>query len=106
MTLSITGRCARTGQLGAAVSSYDVGWSFFPAYDGASQLRYLSLALAGVGAVTGQANTFPTFPAKVLGLLRDGMDAQEALDKALAEQEEDVRARFQVAVVDASGRAT
>jgi len=104
VTLSITARCPRTGQVGAAVSSFDVGWTFFPAYDDAGQTRFLSLASAAAGAATGQANTRPGFPSKVLALLREGMEAQAALDAALAEEAEDIRDRFQVAVVDAAGR--
>ncbi len=104
MTLSITGRCARTGQLGVAVSSYSVGWTFFPAYRSVSQLSFLALATGGIGTVIGQANTPPRVTAKVLAYLDNGTDAQRALAAALGEETTDVREHCQVAVVDAAGR--
>jgi len=104
MTLSITGRCARTGQLGVAVSSYSVGWTFLPAYRDVSQLSFLALATGGIGTVIGQASAPPSVPANVLAHLDSGMDAQRALDAALDEEAKDVRERCQIAVVDAAGR--
>ena len=57
------------------------------------------------GAVTGQANTPPTFPTTVMNYLRDGLTAHEALARALADEPQNVSSRFQVAVVDGGGRA-
>lgn len=103
MTLSITGRCPQTGQLGLAMSSYDVNFS--PAYSDLLRLRPHSLAVAGTGAIAAQANTRPGFTAVVMDLIWQGIAARDALEQALAEEEKDTRERFQVGVVDAAGRA-
>ncbi len=103
MTLSVTARCSRTGQLGVALSSFDVLLTFLPVFDGHESPRFFSLVVPDLGAVTGQANTLPTFQAAVIGHLRSGLNAQTALDQALSEEAEAVRDGFQVAVVDAAG---
>lgn len=105
MTLSITGRCARTGQLGLAMSSFDIAFNFRPPYDDSLQLRPHSLAVDGVGVVASQANTREGFSRVVMDLLRRGAPAPEVLEEALAKEDEDTRERFQLEVVDVAGRA-
>ena len=95
MTLSITGRCGRTGQLGLAMSSYDV--SFAPAPN--------SVARAGLGAVASQANTPEDVSQRVLAFLWEGRPAPEALAQALEGEDEAGRERSQLGVVDSAGRA-
>ncbi|MBI4571108.1 MAG: DUF1028 domain-containing protein [Chloroflexi bacterium] len=92
MTLSITGRCERTGQLGLAMSSYDV--NFAPAR---------SLAFAGIGAVAAQANTPEGVSQRIVALLWEGRTAARALAEAL--ERESGKERSQLGVVDAAGRA-
>jgi uncharacterized Ntn-hydrolase superfamily protein len=95
MTLSITGRCNRTGQVGIALSSYDCNFGPGPH----------SLAQHGIGAVAGQANTPRGVAERVLAYLWDGLGPARALAQALAEEGEVERERAQVAVVDAKGRS-
>jgi uncharacterized Ntn-hydrolase superfamily protein len=103
MTLSITGRCARTGQLGSAVSSYDFRWTFLPSFQDSLDPAGLSVVVGGVGAVTAQASSPPTLTASVVGALKRGLRAGEALDTALAENAEEYTELFQLAVVGAAG---
>ena len=91
MTFSLVGRCARTGMLGAAVSSSS------PAV--AARCAW---ARAGAGAVATQNITDPSLGSQVLDRLERGEPAAQALDEVMA------RARYaeyrQLAVVDARGR--
>jgi uncharacterized Ntn-hydrolase superfamily protein len=91
VTFSIVARDPSTGELGVAVQShwFSVG-SVCP------------WAEAGVGAVATQSFAEPAYGPRLLGLLRSGMAAPEALAGLVtADAGRDVR---QVAVVDAAGR--
>jgi uncharacterized Ntn-hydrolase superfamily protein len=90
-TFSIVARDAATGELGVAVQShwFQVG-------------PLVPWAEAGVGAVATQSFVKVDYGPLGLQLMKQGMSAQQALDKLLAEDSErDVR---QVAMVDAKGR--
>lgn len=91
MTFSLVGRCARTGQLGAIVTSSS------PAV--AARCAW---ARQGVGAVCTQNITDPTLGATILDLMESGDDAATALDKAIAVGS--YPEYRQVAVIDAEGR--
>ena len=89
-TFSIVARDSATGEIGVAVQShwFSVGTA-------------VSWAEAGVGAVATQSFTNKSFGIRGLGLLRNGLTAQQALDSLLATDEgRDVR---QVAIVDVNG---
>lgn len=91
MTFSIIGRCARTGQIGAAVSTSNI-----------SVGARVPFVRAGVGAVLTQHRTDPRLGPRGLDLLATGCTAQEALDALVASTVHiDWR---QLAVIDASGR--
>ena len=91
MTFSIIGRCARTGQIGAAVSTSNIGVG-----------ARVPFVRAGVGAVLTQHRTDPRLGPRGLDLLATGCTAQEALDALVASTVHiDWR---QLAVIDASGR--
>ena len=100
MTYSITGRCARTGDVGLALATFD--FVFGPIQDAELKPTW-SLALRDAGAVTCQANTRPGFAVKVNERLRAGDRAPAALETAIADEAN--RRFFQVAVVDSRGRA-
>lgn len=91
MTFSLAGRCARTGMLGAAVttSSIAVG-SCCP------------FAAAGVGAALTQHMTDPRLGPLMLDRLRRGESAQEAIDSAIASTPGPEWR--QLAVIDSHGR--
>lgn len=105
VTLSITGRCARTGRLGSAVASYNFRWTFLPSLQDSFDPAGLSVVIGGVGAVTAQASSPPTLTTVIVESLRQGASADAALDLALSQHPEDNRDLFQVAVVDAWGRS-
>jgi uncharacterized Ntn-hydrolase superfamily protein len=91
-TFSIAARDPVTGMLGVAVSSkaFSVG-SLCP------------FVAAGVGAVATQAWVNPYLGPAILGLLGGGLDAEDALPKALAD---DPRPELrQLSAVDALGRS-
>ena len=91
-TFSIVARDPATGELGVAVQShwFQVGVA-------------VPWAEAGVGAVATQSFVEVSYGPKGLELMRQGLSAQEALDKLVAaDPQRDVR---QVAMVDAKGRA-
>jgi uncharacterized Ntn-hydrolase superfamily protein len=90
MTFSLIGRCARTGQLGAAVctSSIAVG----------SRVAYCS---SGVGAVLTQHRTDPRLGPRGLALLRSGCSAQQTVDALVAST--DLAHWRQIAALDAAG---
>jgi uncharacterized Ntn-hydrolase superfamily protein len=91
MTFSLVGRCARTGMLGAAVttSSFAVG----------SRCPY---AAAGVGAVLTQHRTDPRLGPLALELLARGFSADEAMQAIVAGTPH--RDWRQLAIIDAKGR--
>jgi uncharacterized Ntn-hydrolase superfamily protein len=92
VTFSITARCARTGQLGVAVSTAvpAVGW-------------WVPYVEPGVGAVASQALCNPYLGVVGLRLLRQRRPAPEVLEQVLAA--DPIRARRQLAMVDAAGRS-
>ncbi|MFC0401832.1 DUF1028 domain-containing protein [Paraburkholderia rhizosphaerae] len=92
MTFSIVGRCAKTGQLGIAVSSSSIAVGARCAW-----------ARAGVGVVATQNVTLPALGAQILDLLQDGRHTPAAArDHALgADRWSEYR---QVTVVDSQGR--
>jgi uncharacterized Ntn-hydrolase superfamily protein len=90
MTFSISARCKRTGMLGVAVSTA------VPAVGG-----ICPFIKSGVGAISTQSWVNPYLGIDGLELLESGLDAQQALDKLLADDPgRDVR---QVGIVDARG---
>lgn len=91
MTFSIVGRCARTGQLGVAISSSSIAVG--------ARCPWLQ---AGVGAVSTQNITLPALGPQVLGRLAEQMPAEAALAQVMAT--EPWREHRQVTVVDAQGR--
>ena len=90
MTFSIVARCARTGQLGCAVTTSSIAVG-----------SRCPFAMAGVGAVLTQHRTDPRLGPRALELLGDGLDAPAALER-LAADDPDVGYR-QLAMVDAAG---
>lgn len=89
-TFSIVGRCERTGQLGVAVSTADVAAG-----------RLVTWARAGVGAVATQSWPSLYLAIDALEAMAAGADAQEALDRVLAD--DPGRGVRQLGVVDAAG---
>ncbi|MCC7049569.1 MAG: DUF1028 domain-containing protein [Alphaproteobacteria bacterium] len=87
MTISIAGRCARTGMLGVAVSS-----------SSPCVAARCAFARAGVGAVMSQNITDPRLGQRVLELMQGGLGAQAALDRALSEAGDKAVYRQMVAV--------
>lgn len=89
-TFSIVGRCERTGQLGVAVSTADVGAG-----------RLVTWAKAGVGAVATQSWPSLYLAIDALALMADGASAPAAMEAVLADDPgREVR---QLGVVDAHG---
>ena len=91
-TFSIAGRCERTGQLGVAVSTADVGAG-----------RLVTWARAGVGAVATQSWPSLYLAIDALRAMESGASAAEALDTVL--QGDPGRSVRQLGVVDARGRS-
>ena len=91
MTFSIIGRCPRTRQLGAAVSTSNIAVG-----------TRVPFARAGVGAILTQHRTDPRLGPRGLDLLASGCTAEEAL-RALIASTVHIDWR-QVAVIDAAGR--
>jgi uncharacterized Ntn-hydrolase superfamily protein len=90
MTFSLVGRCARTGMLGAAVTTSAIGVG-----------ARCPFARAGVGAVLTQHRTDPRLGPLALDLLAHGFTAEQTLAAiAAATPHRDWR---QLAVLDASG---
>jgi uncharacterized Ntn-hydrolase superfamily protein len=90
MTFSISGRCAKTGMLGVAITTSSIAV--------ASRCPW---AKAGVGAVATQNITDPSLGRKGLNLLASGVSAPEALPQLMRQAEyADYR---QVTMIDASG---
>jgi uncharacterized Ntn-hydrolase superfamily protein len=90
MTFSLIGRCARTGQIGAAVSTSSIAVG--------SRVAHCE---AGVGAVLTQHRTDPRLGPRGLALLRSGCSAQQTID-ALVASTPLIHWR-QIAVLDAVG---
>lgn len=91
MTFSISGRCARTGMFGIAVSSSSPCVAARCAH-----------ARAGVGVVATQNITDPRLGPKGLDLMAGGLSASEALERLKAEAP---HLEFrQLALVDSEGR--
>lgn len=91
-TFSIVAFDPATGDLGVAVASrvFAVG-------------NHVPWAEAGVGAVATQAAMNGGYGPRGLELLRQGLTAQQVIDRLLAEDEFDRKEGRQVAVVDAKG---
>lgn len=89
-TFSIAGRCERTGQLGVAVSTADVGAG-----------RLVTWARAGVGAVATQSWPSLYLAIDALRAMESGASAAEAMDTVL--QGDPGRSVRQLGVVDARG---
>jgi uncharacterized Ntn-hydrolase superfamily protein len=92
MTYSIAGRCARTGMLGAVVTTSSMAVGGRCAY-----------AQANVGAVLTQHRTDPRLGPKMLERLRDGA-APAAILKDFEKSETGIGWR-QLAIIDAKGHA-
>lgn len=91
MTYSIVARDQETGELGVAVQSH--WFSVGP---------IVPWAAPGVGAVATQASVEPSYGPRALALLREGVDAEQALARLLAD--DPGAAGRQVAVIDSGGR--
>jgi uncharacterized Ntn-hydrolase superfamily protein len=92
MTFSLVGRCARTGMLGAAVTSSSIAVGSRCAY-----------AMAGVGAALTQHRTDPRLGPLALDLLARGFTAEAAM-QAIVAGTEGTRSWRQLAIIDAAGR--
>jgi uncharacterized Ntn-hydrolase superfamily protein len=91
-TFSIVGRCERTGQLGVAVSTADVGAG-----------RLVTWAKAGVGAVATQSWPSLYLAIDALRLMEEGLGALDAMAEVLADDPGwEVR---QLGMVDARGES-
>jgi uncharacterized Ntn-hydrolase superfamily protein len=91
-TFSIVGRCPRTGRLGVAVSTADVGAG-----------RMVTWATAAVGAIATQSWPNLYLAIDALRLMEAGRTAPDALGRVLAD--DPGRAVRQVGAVDAQGRS-
>lgn len=91
MTFSLLGRCARTGQFGAAVTTSSIAVG--------TRVPFLA---AGTGGVLTQHRTDPRLGPRGLDLLRSGCSADQAV-AALVASTPDHRWR-QIAVMDREGR--
>ena len=90
MTFSLVGRCSRTGQIGAAVSTSSIAVGARVAY-----------CEAGVGAVLTQHRTDPRLGPRGLTLLRSGCSAQHTIDALVASTP--FAHWRQIAVLDSAG---
>lgn len=91
MTFSLIGRCARTGQFGAAVSTSNIAVG--------SRVPFCA---PGIGAVLTQHRTDPRLGPRGIALLRSGCTAQETVDALVASTAD--HAWRQLAAIDATGR--
>ena len=91
MTFSLLGRCPRTGQFGAVVTTSAVGVG-----------ARVPFARAGIGAVLTQHRTDPRLGPLGLDLLSRGFTAQQTIDAIAAATPH--RHWRQLAVIDAQGR--
>ena len=92
MTFSLLGRCARTGQFGAVVTTSSMGVG-----------ARCQFARAGVGAVLTQHRTDPRLGPLLLDMMASGLSAPDALRGVVAATPH--RDWRQLAVIDAAGRA-
>ena len=92
MTYSILGRCARTGQFGAAVTTSSIAVG--------SRVPHVA---PGLGAVLTQHRTDPRLGPRGLELLRSGCSAEETLAALVASTPH--HKWRQLAVLDAQGRS-
>jgi len=92
MTFSLAGRCARTGMLGAAVTTSSIAVG-----------SRCPFAAAGVGAALTQHMTDPRLGPLMLERLRRGDSAQQAIDAAVASTPGPEWR--QLAVIDGQGRS-
>ena len=90
MTFSLIGRCTRTGQIGAAVTTSSIAVGARCAF-----------CAAGVGAVLTQHRTDPRLGPRGLELLRSGCTAQQTLDALVASTQ--FAHWRQLAVMDVAG---
>ncbi|WP_043834576.1 DUF1028 domain-containing protein [Muricoccus aerilatus] len=91
MTFSLLGRCARTGQIGAAGATSDIGVG--------ARIQHIA---GGVGAVLTQHRTDPRLGPRGLALLRSGCTAAETVAALVAST---AHAEWrQLAALDAEGR--
>jgi len=90
MTFSLLGRCPRTGQLGAAVTTSDLAVG-----------ARVPFAVAGLAVAVTQHRTDPRLGPRVLELVRSGCTPREAVAAVAASTPH--RAWRQVAVLDAGG---
>jgi uncharacterized Ntn-hydrolase superfamily protein len=93
VTFSLIGRCARTGQIGAAVTTSSIAVG--------SRCAFVE---AGLGAVLTQHRTDPRLGPRGLALLRSDCTAAEALAALVASTSDGAAAWRQIAVMDATGR--
>jgi uncharacterized Ntn-hydrolase superfamily protein len=91
MTFSITGRCARTGMFGIAVTTSSIAV--------ASRCAW---ARAGVGAVATQNVTDPRLGGRGLDLMASGLAAPEAMRRLIADAPH--REYRQLTIIDRAGR--
>jgi uncharacterized Ntn-hydrolase superfamily protein len=91
MTFSMIGRCARTGQFGAVVSTSSIVVG-----------SRCPFAAPGVGAVLTQHRTDPRLGPRGLALLESGCSAEEALAALVASTPH--HGWRQLAIIDAKGR--
>lgn len=91
MTFSLVGRCARTGQLGAVVTTSAIGVG-----------ARCQFARAGVGAVLTQHRTDPRLGPMMLELMAHGLSAPDAVRATAAGTPH--HAWRQLAAIDAEGR--
>ncbi len=90
MTFSLAGRCARTGMLGAVVTTSSIGVG-----------SRCPFARAGIGAALTQHRTDPRLGPRALDLLASGHDAQAAMAALVAQA---VQPEWrQLAIIDAAG---
>jgi uncharacterized Ntn-hydrolase superfamily protein len=90
MTFSLLGRCARTGQLGVAVTTSDIAVG-----------ARVPHAAARVGVAVTQHRTDPRLGPQMLDLLRAGCTPREAVGRTAADTRH--RGWRQLAVLDAAG---
>lgn len=91
MTFSLIGRCPRTGQFGAAVTTSSIAVG--------SRVPFCA---PGVGAVLTQHRTDPRLGPRGIALLRSGCSAEETLASLVGSTPD--HAWRQIAVLDAAGR--
>ena len=91
MTFSLLGRCARTGQIGAAGATSNIGVG--------ARIQHIA---AGVGAVLTQHRTDPRLGPRGVALLRSGCSAGETVDALVASTPH--HGWRQLAALDAGGR--